>query len=505
MLVALLSIALLRGSIFGAIAGFVTGLLLDTATLGHARHHLAAADDRRLLDRPLRRDDRARPLPRAVRVGRGCDRPLPLRPARCCSSCSASRRRPGSSHTELPGAAAPQPGPDPAGLRARPPAVPAARARRPHPRGASPWLAHGARAAASCPATRASRSRTGSRRSSRCGSRSSASSRSRSSPCSSCACGRCRCSPGDKYLAQANDNRVRTLRLEAPRGPILDRNGRVLVTNAPGTSVELWPADLPKTWRGAARGAAAALRSSPACRSKDIVAALAQARRRPADAGRRPARDQAATRSTTCSSTRTSSRRPLGDSFLRKYPYQSLAAQVLGYVGEISPERLKALKKKGYQLGDSIGQAGIEATYDTYLRGQDGTAQLTVDSRGRPKSAGDAEVSSRRPARRSASRSTSSSSVRPSKRSRYGISLAHASTEGGTRTAARSSRSIPRDGAVLAMASNPTYKPSLFAGARTRRSSRRCSNPNVAAADELPGTRTARSRSAIRRARRSSR
>ena len=39
---------------------------------------------------------------------------------------------------------------------------------------------------------------------------------------------------GDRYLAQANDNRVRTLRLEAPRGPILDRNGHVLVENVAG-------------------------------------------------------------------------------------------------------------------------------------------------------------------------------------------------------------------------------------------------------------------------------
>src|SRR5579862_8376528 len=36
---------------------------------------------------------------------------------------------------------------------------------------------------------------------------------------------------GNKYLSQANDNRVRTLRIEAPRGLILDRTGKVLVTN----------------------------------------------------------------------------------------------------------------------------------------------------------------------------------------------------------------------------------------------------------------------------------
>ena len=75
------------------------------------------------------------------------------------------------------------------------------------------------------------------------------------------------------------------------------------------------------------------------------------------------------------------------DSFLRSYPYQSLAAQVVGYVGAISPAQYKARKKKGYQATDSIGQAGVESTYDTYLRGKDGKAQLTVDSRGRPKGA----------------------------------------------------------------------------------------------------------------------
>ena len=53
---------------------------------------------------------------------------------------------------------------------------------------------------------------------------------------------------GDRYLAAANDNRVRTSPVEAPRGPILDRNGHVLVSNVAGTRLELWPAYLPKTW-----------------------------------------------------------------------------------------------------------------------------------------------------------------------------------------------------------------------------------------------------------------
>ena len=54
---------------------------------------------------------------------------------------------------------------------------------------------------------------------------------------------------GDRYLVAARENQVRTVRTEAPRGPILDRNGRSLVTNVPGTVVQLWPADMPEEGR----------------------------------------------------------------------------------------------------------------------------------------------------------------------------------------------------------------------------------------------------------------
>src|SRR4051812_22029255 len=53
---------------------------------------------------------------------------------------------------------------------------------------------------------------------------------------------------GDQYLRAAQNNQLRTLRLEPQRGAILDRNGRPLVENRPGTAVELWPADLPTKW-----------------------------------------------------------------------------------------------------------------------------------------------------------------------------------------------------------------------------------------------------------------
>ena len=246
-LVALLSIALLRGSIFGAVAGFMTGLLLDTATLGTlgitsllltlggfwiGRYGETTARDRfhapyvsvavvtalYLFGQLVLQFMLGEPAPAGL-VAHGVPGALLL-----------------NLILTLPVYAL-----DPA-------AVPAARARRPHPRGAAPWLT----------------ARAPSRR---------------FLPGDPRVAEPYRLTPqlalrvavlgffalalfavlflrlwalqvlsGERYLAQANDNRVRTLRLEAPRGPILDRNGRVLVTNTPGTRVELWPSDLPKTW-----------------------------------------------------------------------------------------------------------------------------------------------------------------------------------------------------------------------------------------------------------------
>ena len=50
---------------------------------------------------------------------------------------------------------------------------------------------------------------------------------------------------GDKYLTQANDNRVREIRVQAPRGDILDRNGKILVANRTELAVQVRPEDLP--------------------------------------------------------------------------------------------------------------------------------------------------------------------------------------------------------------------------------------------------------------------
>src|SRR6266487_2373544 len=53
---------------------------------------------------------------------------------------------------------------------------------------------------------------------------------------------------GPQYLHAAVNNQLRSIPLEAPRGPVLDRNGRTIVDNRSATAVQLWTADLPKKW-----------------------------------------------------------------------------------------------------------------------------------------------------------------------------------------------------------------------------------------------------------------
>jgi len=289
---------------------------------------------------------------------------------------------------------------------------------------------------------------------------------------------------GERYLAQANDNRVRTLRLEAPRGAILDRNGRVLVTNTPGTRLELWPSDLPKTW-AAQLAELRKISYVTGVPTKDIVAELAKHGNDPLTpiVVQRGIKPQQYYYLVEHQDEFPGVRLPA--SYLRKYPYQSLAAQVLGYVGQISPEDYKSLKKKGYLATDSIGQSGIERTYDTYLRGKDGSAQLTVDSRGRPKTAA-VTIQSSAPGETLRLTLDADLQRAAEKALRDGIRIAHSSSEGAYSNGGAFVAMDPRNGAILAMASNPTYKPSLFSGRKNVKKLAPLLNPKVAAEDNYP-------------------
>ncbi|MCX5711749.1 MAG: penicillin-binding protein 2, partial [Candidatus Omnitrophica bacterium] len=68
---------------------------------------------------------------------------------------------------------------------------------------------------------------------------------------------------------------------------------------------------------------------------------------------------------------------------LRHYPYDTLASQTIGYLGEIDHWRLSKLADYGYQTKDVVGFGGIEEKYDYYLRYEEGALSVEVDHRGR--------------------------------------------------------------------------------------------------------------------------
>ena len=60
-----------------------------------------------------------------------------------------------------------------------------------------------------------------------------------------------------------------------------------------------------------------------------------------------------------------------------------IGAHLFGTVGEVSAKELKDPRYNGVSMGDRVGQAGIEAEYDRFLRGRNGAARVQVDALGK--------------------------------------------------------------------------------------------------------------------------
>src|SRR4029077_19289596 len=67
---------------------------------------------------------------------------------------------------------------------------------------------------------------------------------------------------------------------------------------------------------------------------------------------------------------------------VRQYPFGTIASHAIGYVGQISQSQYARLKSKGYTPNDTIGEEGLEMTYDSLLRGRPGGRQIKVNSAG---------------------------------------------------------------------------------------------------------------------------
>ncbi|HEU5214592.1 MAG TPA: penicillin-binding protein 2 [Gaiellaceae bacterium] len=273
---------------------------------------------------------------------------------------------------------------------------------------------------------------------------------------------------GPQYAARAQANQLRTVRVAAPRGPIVDRNGNVLVTNRPVTAIELWPSGLPKVY---ARRVAELRELAHIARvNVRQVTRLIVARRKAGDMLDPIVVRPAAPGPMLTYLQERASDFPgltLAQSYVRRYPHGPLATQLLGYVGQISQPQLKTMGKEGYAPGDEIGQTGIESAFNTYLFGVPGAARVRVDSLGRPRSN---RTLTTQPQPGQTVRLTLDTGLQLAAQNalQYGIQLAHNNNQWAADGGAIVALS-PKDGSVLALASSPTYDPSVYTGRITQR------------------------------------
>ena len=267
---------------------------------------------------------------------------------------------------------------------------------------------------------------------------------------------------GSEYARAAQNNQLRTIRLESRRGAILDRDGQVLVTNVPGTAVRIWPADLPKKGRYQQLRRLSRILRVPLPR---IVAEIEKRKGDPVTPVTVKARAREAEVLYLYERQEQFPGVEIHKTYLRDYRAGPVAAHVLGYVGEISKEELEANPNAGYRAGDRIGQAGIEAAYDRYLRGRSGVAQLRVDSLGHPQSD---LVTRQSPQSGNSIRLTLDLDLQRAAERSLHEWIGNAQRQGGDCFGCWSASGgaivalDPRNGAVRALASYPDFDPRLY-------------------------------------------
>jgi penicillin-binding protein 2 len=178
------------------------------------------------------------------------------------------------------------------------------------------------------------------------------------------------------YALQSEQNRVRREWITAPRGLILDREGRVLADSRPSFAVLAVPRQVAGDER--CQALLAELLEMPV---EKIRERLGQGSRHVPRVIRHDVAfarvSQIAEREEELPGV------SIKVTNVRYYPQGSLAAHILGHVGEVSEAEVATLRERGYKAGDFAGRTGLERAYEDRLRGEDGEKYLEVDAVGR--------------------------------------------------------------------------------------------------------------------------
>lgn len=185
---------------------------------------------------------------------------------------------------------------------------------------------------------------------------------------------------GELNQRKAEANRTRIVPKQPVRGNIFDRDGKLLATSKQSYSAYLWPkAQKEPSWSKNLQIIGRILEVEPEELQQKIAAA----------GYNYPslipiARNLTPAQVTALEEYKSQLRWVETDiDKIRYYPQGNLAAHILGYTGELNQEQLKQKKPEGYRLGDVIGKMGIESAYESQLRGEWGGLKLKVNGAGR--------------------------------------------------------------------------------------------------------------------------
>lgn len=182
---------------------------------------------------------------------------------------------------------------------------------------------------------------------------------------------------GPQYKKIAEENRIRQVIAQAPRGTIYDRNGAILISNRPSFAISVIPSEYSN-----------GLAATP------IIAEITGLAPEAIDKMIKDAEDFPFTPvrlkrdADTTMITRIEERKAYLPGVIieavpmRYYVYNTLASHVFGYIGIISDNEYAKRKSQGYRPNDLIGKDGLEREYEDLLRGTDGGLQVEVNAMG---------------------------------------------------------------------------------------------------------------------------
>ena len=254
---------------------------------------------------------------------------------------------------------------------------------------------------------------------------------------------------GDYYNSLAEGNRLRAIPLAAMRGIMYDRNGQILVGSRPSFMVTYVPTqgkmtdeEADKLSRLLNMPADKILEKAGKVKNSYVPTVLAQDL-------------------TPDVVTKVEERRnelpgiSVDVQPIRYYPYDMMAAQIFGYVGQIDEDDMERLKgEDGVSNVTQIGRAGLESYYDDVLRGKDGSRQVEVDASGSPVM----EVERKNPVQGHNIHLTLDLNLQTALEKAMDAQIAQGIGVSGIAAVAVD----PNTGAVLAMASRPAYNPNWF-------------------------------------------